>query len=186
MEACGIRALGEVLETLGLGQVQARRGFAHRPPRPQHKEGPLDGGPPTLTRCRERSIRLQNVRHAGADGRSSAENAEGAVNVLDEHDVELAGVRAKPCTKPTRQRCVGGRQPLRKVRKAQHLHSGRLSGSITRDTRVRIQQVRCRDSHVVPGFEHPFHRRQQRGQNASAEPARRRIPRNTHEQAHPE
>ena len=81
---------------------------------------------------------------------------------------------------------MGGRQPLRHVRKAEDLHPGRLTRRITRDPRVRIQQIRCRNSDVVPGFEHPLDCRQQRGQNAAAEPARGRVPRNAHQQAHPE
>ena len=98
MEAFGIRALREVFAALRLGQVKTRRGLANRPPRPQREEGPLDDRSPTLTRCRERSVSLQNVRHAVPGSRSGAENAERAVNVLDEHDVELAHVLAEPST----------------------------------------------------------------------------------------
>src|SRR5262245_60165002 len=85
MESRGIGALREVVATFRLGQVDTRRGFANRSPRPQRKEDPLDGGSSTLRRCRERSVSLQNVGHAGPEGSSSAENAEGAVDVLDEH-----------------------------------------------------------------------------------------------------
>jgi len=58
----------------------------------------LNAGSSTLTRRRKRSVSLQNVGHVGPDGRSSAENAERAVHVLDEHDVELTRVLAEPRT----------------------------------------------------------------------------------------
>ena len=96
MEASGIGALGEVLEAFGLGQVETCRSLANGSPRPQRTERPLGGGASTLGRCRKRSISLENVGHARIDGRSSAENAEGAVDVLDEHDIELAYVPAEP------------------------------------------------------------------------------------------
>jgi len=96
VEACGIRALGEVVATFRLGQVETRRGFANRSPRPQGEECPLDGRSSALTRCREHSVSLENVRYTGPGGRSSAENADGAVNVLEKHDVEFTRVLTEP------------------------------------------------------------------------------------------